>query len=302
MRLGPTLLLLALLPALLVARKPPGTVAAAVSSDGHVEELRGKEKKKKKKAKKEKKPTSKLTIDVDDLEDRIHPAVPLERRQRQSRLVGAGYLQGHVHAARSHRDGCRREWRRLDNRAQAQVRAVPPRCAPARGDGQPAHPRCRGAAGQEEADGTGHAGQGRGAAEGAARLRPGRRRRPPLRGARGGAARPHRQHARRRPAAPLTPPPTPTRTLALTLIRTRTRILARAPTLTRRRAAPDPAGEPRLDAEARAAAARGRPRRGGGRGRPARHDGRRGQRAGAAADEEHGAARPPRDQRWRAVH
>ena len=51
-----------------------------MSSDGHVEEFSGgtKKKKKKKKAKKENKPTSKLTIEVDDLEDRIHPAAPLE--------------------------------------------------------------------------------------------------------------------------------------------------------------------------------------------------------------------------------
>ena len=82
MRLGPNLLLLAyfFFLATASARKPPGTVAAAVSSDGHVEEFSGgtKKKKKKKKAKKENKPTSKLTIEVDDLEDRIHPAAPLE--------------------------------------------------------------------------------------------------------------------------------------------------------------------------------------------------------------------------------
>ena len=60
------------------AGRPPRTVAAAVSSDGHVEEVGGK-KMKKKKAKKAKKPTpSKLMIDVDDLEDRIQPAAPLE--------------------------------------------------------------------------------------------------------------------------------------------------------------------------------------------------------------------------------
>jgi hypothetical protein len=73
-RLGPTLLLLAsCFLATTSAGEPPGTVAAAVSSDGHVEEFGGKKKKKKKKTS-----TSRLTIDVDDLEDRIHPAAPLE--------------------------------------------------------------------------------------------------------------------------------------------------------------------------------------------------------------------------------
>ena len=93
MRPGLTLLLLAVLP-VLVARNHPRTVAAAVSSDGHVEEFDGR-KKKKKRAKKEKKPTSKLTIDVDDLEDRIQPAAPLEvpRSRDAACSVGSARLE-----------------------------------------------------------------------------------------------------------------------------------------------------------------------------------------------------------------
>ena len=119
-----------LLTATSAGRKPPRTVAAAVSSDGHVEEVGGKnveegggknvegvggknveevggknveevggknvqevggKKMKKKKAKKAKKPTpSKLMIDVDDLEDRIQPAAPLEVPRSRAAACSVG--------------------------------------------------------------------------------------------------------------------------------------------------------------------------------------------------------------------
>lgn len=71
MRLGPTLLLAALLPALGEYFQPSGAVGQAAPSDEHVEELGGKTTKKKKKVKKQKEPAG---FDVDNLED-THPLV-----------------------------------------------------------------------------------------------------------------------------------------------------------------------------------------------------------------------------------
>ena len=113
-RLALSLVANLLLTATSAGRKPPRTVAAAVSSDGHVEEVGGKnveevggknveevggknveevggKKMKKKKAKKAKKPTpSKLMIDVDDLEDRIQPAAPLEVPRSRAAACSVG--------------------------------------------------------------------------------------------------------------------------------------------------------------------------------------------------------------------